>query len=65
MNVVFTLKKDNLDEKFLKEAAQDKLTGLKGHRSVGGFRASLYNALTLESVELLVKFVKKFAEENK
>ncbi|KAL3236503.1 O-phospho-L-serine:2-oxoglutarate transaminase [Nakaseomyces bracarensis] len=64
MNVVFTLKKEGLDEKFLKEASESKLTGLKGHRSVGGFRASIYNALTLKSVQLLVDFVKKFAEEN-
>ncbi|SCW00605.1 LAFE_0C07888g1_1 [Lachancea fermentati] len=64
MNVVFTLKKDGLDDKFLKEAGARKLTGLKGHRSVGGFRASLYNAVSLGSVRLLVKFVEDFAEEN-
>lgn len=64
MNVVFTLKKEGLDDKFLKEAAEQKLTGLKGHRSIGGFRASIYNALPLESVEKLVKFIKEFAENN-
>ncbi|CCD24583.1 O-phospho-L-serine:2-oxoglutarate transaminase NDAI_0D02690 [Naumovozyma dairenensis CBS 421] len=64
MNVVFTLKKEGLDEKFLKDAAERKLTGLKGHRSVGGFRASIYNALTLASVEKLVQFIKDFAVEN-
>lgn len=52
MNVVFTLKKEGLDKKFLSEAADRKLTGLKGHRSVGGFRASLYNAVSLESTKL-------------
>lgn len=64
MNVVFTLKKDGLDDKFLKQANELKLTGLKGHRSVGGFRASLYNAVTLKSVEKLTAFVKEFAETN-
>ncbi|CAI4036481.1 hypothetical protein SMKI_15G3280 [Saccharomyces mikatae IFO 1815] len=64
MNVVFTLKKDNLDDQFLKEAAARKLTGLKGHRSVGGFRASIYNALSVQAVQNLVDFVKEFAEKN-
>lgn len=64
MNVVFTLKKEGLDHKFLKEAGENKLTGLKGHRSVGGFRASIYNALSVESVQKLVEFVKEFAENN-
>ncbi|QLG74348.1 hypothetical protein HG535_0G02320 [Zygotorulaspora mrakii] len=64
MNVVFTLKKEGLDEKFLKEAAELNLTGLKGHRSVGGFRASIYNALSVESVQKLANFVREFAEKN-
>lgn len=64
MNVVFTIKKDGLDEKFLKEAEEENLKGLKGHRSVGGFRASLYNAIELSSVEKLANFVRKFAQEN-
>lgn len=64
MNVVFTIKKDGLDSKFLEEATKLNLTGLKGHRSVGGFRASLYNAVELSSVKLLVDFVTKFAENN-
>lgn len=64
MNVVFTLKKEGLDDKFLKEASERKLTGLKGHRSVGGFRASIYNALSLESVEKLACFVEEFATNN-
>ncbi|QLL35021.1 hypothetical protein HG536_0H03970 [Torulaspora globosa] len=64
MNVVFTLKKEGLDGKFLQEAEQRGLTGLKGHRSVGGFRASIYNSLSLESVQKLVTFIKDFAESN-
>lgn len=64
MNVVFTLKKDGLDDQFLKEAAARKLTGLKGHRSVGGFRASIYNALSVKAVQNLVDFIKEFAEKN-
>ncbi|CCK72947.1 O-phospho-L-serine:2-oxoglutarate transaminase KNAG_0M00940 [Huiozyma naganishii CBS 8797] len=65
MNVVFTLVDSSLDDQFLKDAAAQRLTGLKGHRSVGGFRASLYNALTVATVERLVQFVKAFAEEHK
>lgn len=65
MNVVFTIKKDGLDDKFLKEANNSKLTGLKGHRSVGGFRASIYNSLTIGSVEKLSRFIMDFAEANK
>ncbi|VEU21827.1 DEKNAAC102887 [Brettanomyces naardenensis] len=65
MNVVFTIKDGSLDSEFLKEAAAAKLTGLKGHRSVGGMRASLYNAVSLHSVELLADFAEKFAEAHK
>lgn len=65
MNVVFNLPNADLEAKFVSEAAEKKLTGLKGHRSVGGIRASIYNAISLESVELLVKFVNDFAEANK
>ena len=64
MNVVFTLPTEELEAKFLKGAAEAKLTGLKGHRSVGGMRASLYNAVTEESVAKLVTYVEKFAQEN-
>lgn len=64
MNVVFTLKKEGLDDKFIKEAGELGLTGLKGHRSVGGFRASIYNALSLETVQKLAAFIKEFAEKN-
>jgi len=65
MNVVFTFKKEGLEEKFIKEAADKNLTGLKGHRSVGGMRASLYNAVSERSVDLLVDLVKEFGAANK
>ncbi|GMG31146.1 unnamed protein product [Ambrosiozyma monospora] len=65
MNVVFTIKDGSLDEEFLKGAAENKLSGLKGHRSVGGMRASIYNAVTLESVSLLVKYLDEFANAHK
>ncbi|OBA17035.1 phosphoserine aminotransferase [Metschnikowia bicuspidata var. bicuspidata NRRL YB-4993] len=64
MNVVFTLPNEDLESKFLKGAAEDKLTGLKGHRSVGGIRASLYNAVTADSTERLVKYIENFANDN-
>jgi phosphoserine aminotransferase len=64
MNVVFTLKHQEQEDKFITDAAARKLTGIKGHRSVGGMRASLYNAVLLESVKLLVEFVHEFAKTN-
>lgn len=64
MNVVFTLHNKELEPKFLEEAAAKSLTGLKGHRSVGGMRASIYNAVSLETVQLLVEFVNEFAQKN-
>lgn len=63
MNVVFTLNSKENETKFLEEAAAQKLNGLKGHRSVGGIRASIYNAVDLETVEKLVAFIEKFAGE--
>ncbi|CAH2354214.1 phosphoserine aminotransferase [[Candida] railenensis] len=62
MNVVFTLKDDSKDGVFISDAAERKLTGLKGHRSVGGMRASIYNAVSLDSVKLLVEFIHEFAK---
>jgi phosphoserine aminotransferase len=62
MNVPFTLKDANLDADFLKGAAKAGLSGLKGHRSVGGMRASLYNAMTIEGVQALVDYMKEFAK---
>ena len=65
MNVPLTIPGHDLDAKFVKEAKESGLETLKGHRSVGGMRASIYNAMPLEGVEELVAFMKKFAEENK
>ena len=64
MNVIFTLPSLELESSFIKEATQEGLIGLKGHRSVGGCRASLYNAVTLEAVEVLVDFMKEFVRRN-
>ena len=64
MNVVFVTGDAELDKKFAKEAAEAGLKNLKGHRSVGGMRASIYNAMPYEGVEKLVAFMKKFAAEN-
>jgi phosphoserine aminotransferase len=60
MNVTFVLKDSSLEEEFLALCKQNKLSGLKGHRSVGGFRASLYNALELDSVKALVDTMQQF-----
>jgi phosphoserine aminotransferase len=60
MNVPFTLKKPDLDGKFIEEAAQAGLLTLKGHRSVGGMRASIYNAMPEEGVDALISFMKDF-----
>ena len=64
MNVPFVTGNDELDAKFVKEAKEAGLESLKGHRSVGGMRASIYNAKPIEGVEKLVSFMKKFEEEN-
>ena len=58
-------KEKEINDKFVKEAAAAGLVNLKGHRLVGGMRASIYNAMTLDGVMALVEFMKKFAEENK
>jgi phosphoserine aminotransferase len=63
MNVPFWLKDERLNEQFLAESESAGLTALKGHRIVGGMRASIYNAMAIEGVEALVNFMKKF--ENK
>ncbi|ESW29981.1 hypothetical protein PHAVU_002G115000 [Phaseolus vulgaris] len=60
MNVPFTLEKSELEGEFIKEAAKEKMVQLKGHRSVGGVRASIYNAMPLAGVEKLVAFMKDF-----
>ena len=64
MNVPFITGSEELDAKFVKEAKEAGLESLKGHRSVGGMRASIYNAMPVEGVEKLVEFMKKFEAEN-
>ncbi|MBR4204557.1 MAG: 3-phosphoserine/phosphohydroxythreonine transaminase [Clostridia bacterium] len=64
MNVTFITGIEDLDKKFAKEAAAAGMKNLKGHRSVGGMRASIYNAMPYEGVESLVAFMKDFAEKN-
>ena len=65
MNVTFVTGDADLDKKFCKEAEANGFVNIKGHRSVGGMRASIYNAMPIEGVEKLVEFMKKFEEENK
>ncbi len=64
MNVTFRLPTPELEDLFAAEAKKRDLIGLKGHRSVGGMRASLYNAVSIESVEKLVEFMKEFQQKN-
>jgi phosphoserine aminotransferase len=64
MNVPFTLRDAKLDEPFLKGAAERGMVQLKGHRSVGGMRASIYNAMPLEGVQRLVEFMKDFEQKH-
>ena len=64
MNVPFVTGDADLDAKFIKEATEAGFVNLKGHRSVGGMRASIYNAMPIEGVEKLVEFMKKFEAEN-
>ncbi len=64
MNVPFVLPNEELNEKFIKEASKAGLKTLKGHRSVGGMRASIYNAMPKEGVEKLVNFMNQFEKEN-
>ena len=64
MNVPFITGNEELDAKFVKEAKEAGFENLKGHRTVGGMRASIYNAMPKEGVEALVAFMKKFEEEN-
>lgn len=65
MNVPFTLVNDSLDQLFLQQAEEHHLLNLAGHRSVGGMRASIYNAVPLEAVEALVQFMEKFAQAHR
>lgn len=65
MNIPFVTGDEDLDAKFVKEAKEAGFVNLKGHRTVGGMRASIYNAMPVEGVEKLVEFMKKFESENK
>lgn len=64
MNVRFVTGNEELDAKFAKESKAAGMTNLKGHRSTGGMRASIYNAMPIEGVQYLIEFMKKFAAEN-
>ena len=64
MNVPFVTGNEELDAKFIKESIEARFVNLKGHRSVGGMRASIYNAMPIEGVEKLVAFMKEFEEKN-
>ena len=64
MNVPFVTGNEELDAMFVKESKAAGFENLKGHRTVGGMRASIYNAMPYEGVEALVAFMKKFEEEN-
>ena len=64
MNVTFRTGDDELDKKFIKESIEAGMTNLKGHRLVGGMRASIYNAMPIEGVEYLIDFMKKFEKNN-
>ena len=65
MNVTFVTGNADLDAKFVSSAKSNGMVNLKGHRSVGGMRASIYNAMPIEGVKALVEFMRKFEIENK
>jgi len=64
MNIVWRMKSEEMEAKFISEATKQGLDGLKGHRSVGGMRASVYNAMPVEGIKALVDFMKHFMEKN-
>ena len=64
MNVPFTLRDAKLDEEFLKGASKAGMVQLKGHRSVGGMRASIYNAMPIEGVQRLVEYMRDFEKKH-
>jgi phosphoserine aminotransferase len=64
MNIPFTLRNAELDKAFIQETEAAGLTQLKGHRSVGGMRASIYNAMPVEGVQTLVTFMREFERKN-
>lgn len=65
MNVPFVTDSEELNSKFIKEATEAGFVNLKGHRTVGGMRASIYNAMPIEGVEKLVEFMADFEAKNK
>ena len=64
MNITFRLSSDELEKKLIEETSAAGFSGLKGHRSVGGLRASIYNAFPKKGVEELVQFMKEFQSKN-
>ena len=64
MNVTFRTGDEDLDAKFVKESIAAGFSNLKGHRSVGGMRASIYNAMPVEGVEKLAAFMRQFEKDN-
>ncbi|MNP46816.1 Phosphoserine aminotransferase [compost metagenome] len=64
MNVTFRLPSEDLEKQFIKESEQEGFVGLKGHRSVGGLRASIYNAVPYESCKALADFMTDFQKSN-
>jgi phosphoserine aminotransferase len=64
MNITFRLPNEDLENQFASEAKKLNMIGLKGHRSVGGMRASVYNALPLESAKFLAEFMAEFQRKN-
>jgi phosphoserine aminotransferase len=64
MNVTFRLPNEDLERKFVKESTAAGLDGLKGHRSVGGVRASIYNAFAEEGIDALLAFMREFEKKN-
>jgi phosphoserine aminotransferase len=64
MNIPFTLRNSALDAEFLKQAERNGLTQLKGHRSVGGMRASIYNAMPAQGVKTLVEYMREFERSH-
>ena len=64
MNVTFRLANPELDEQFLQDAAAENIRSIKGHRSVGGMRASVYNAMPVDGARALAEFMKEFARRH-
>ena len=65
MNVPFVTKSEELNAEFVKQAAEKGIVSIKGHRLVGGMRASIYNAMPVEGVKALIEFMKEFEVKNK